>query len=114
MIVKKSYLPPGWECASATIYEKQINSQQSSATLKVYPNPTTGRFTIEFNESQLGEEDIVVELRALVGNMLEQHHLISTNGFLKRELDLDQPAGIYLITVCSKNDCITQKLMIAQ
>ena len=61
-----------------------------------------------------GEEDVVVELRALVGDMLEQHHLISTNGFLKKELDLQQPAGIYLITVCSKNDCITQKLMIAQ
>ncbi len=81
---------------------------------EIYPNPTTGRFTIEFNESQLGVEDVVVELRALVGNILEQHHLLSTNGFLKKELDLDQPAGIYLITVCSKNDCITQKLMISQ
>lgn len=81
---------------------------------EIYPNPTTGRFTIEFNESQLGEEEVVVELRALVGNILEQHHLPSTNGYLKKELDLDQPAGIYLITVCSKNDCITQKLMIVQ
>lgn len=114
VIVKKSYLPPGWECASAIIYEKQNRNQQSLATLKVYPNPTTGKFMIEFNESRVGVEDVVVELRALVGNMLEQYHLQSTNGYLKKELDLQQPAGIYLISVCSKNDCITQKLIIAQ
>ena len=99
-----------WEPDS--IYEKPVGWTTNNGEFPTFgvtkdTNSYSGNYAIRVAS---GNKNI----HASKTNFAIKHHLPSTNGYLKKELDLQQPAGIYLITVCSNNDCITQKLMIAQ
>lgn len=75
------------------IEELSVNDKLSSATIKVYPNPTTGLLQLD-----LGKEyaKVDIEIRSAVGQLIasQQHNTaqyISAN--------IEGPAGIYLIHI---------------
>jgi hypothetical protein len=77
----------------------------------LYPNPTTGRFTIE----QVGEKaygDIYLELVAPKGERLMT---LDLTGAKKRQLVLpDCPPGIYFVKIFSSEDVETFKLVVTR
>jgi hypothetical protein len=77
------------------------------ASLKVYPNPTSGLVNIEFNS--LHEKETKVQ----VYNQLGQRILIQQAVDQNMELDLSSnPAGIYYITISSEKIYRTEKIIL--
>lgn len=88
---------------------KQINELDQSASLfKVYPNPTTGEFTLEllvYNEFSV----ITVEIFTLLGLPVSETQLPAGRIF-KFSLNERQP-GIYLIRVLKDRDVSITKII---
>jgi hypothetical protein len=84
----------------AVVEEKQssldstVESEASENIFKVYPNPTTGRFTIELSEIAT---TVMVEIYGAMGEQILRQEV---SGFMMYEFDLsNQPRGIYIIRV---------------
>lgn len=61
--------------------------------LNAYPNPTTGRMTVELGKSY---RDIQIAIRNLHGQLLQSTKIESASRF---ELEIEGPQGIYLIEI---------------
>lgn len=114
VIVKKAYLLLGWECASLIIYDKQMSKQESLATLKLYPNPSTGSFTVDFSQPGLASEQVILTVKDFMGSAYLNQTFDLSEGHLKQQIQTSLSGGIYLVSVCSVKDCSTQKLVIAR
>lgn len=103
------YLP---ESEIKLIYEKDVPSLVTSnkkthqvTTTEVYPNPTNQSLKIDLNNVY---NDINVELTDLLGNTIQNDYFSNTNTF---KLNLDTPAGIYLLTIKMDDKIFTQKVI---
>jgi len=68
--------------------------------LNIYPNPTTGIFTIDFSGSGRQENVCAVEITNISGNTIMSVSNHDISAFLNYEIDLsDQPSGIYLLKI---------------
>lgn len=82
-----------------------INGSQRQIT--VYPNPSNGRFTIALPESG---EAATITVTNIMGAKLWQ----TTTRQDKEDIQLDQPAGIYFLTVETSKSKSVQKITINQ
>ena len=79
-----------------------MNEQLLSSLIGVYPNPTTGYITIDF-----GSVDVaIVELRDMLGRIVSVHS--APNNLLRLDVS-DQPAGIYMLLITTRNGEVLQK-----
>lgn len=72
--------------------------------LSVYPNPTTGQFTVDLGGNY---NDVNLTVTDLSGKTI---HNAVYNQSSKIQLDLNQPAGLYIVTVTSGNKHAVAKL----
>ena len=80
-----------------------INEISTNDLFKVYPNPSTGLFTIAFSETP--QENIVI--RDISGRIIEEKTLSNS----KTQIDLSNYAkGVYFLTL--KNTAIIEKLIV--
>jgi hypothetical protein len=74
------------------------NKNIQSETVSIYPNPSSGRITLEKNS----DENVTVEVLDLYGRTVFEKEQMTGN---KIELDLSgQPAGIYLVRIFTGNE----------
>jgi hypothetical protein len=78
------------------------------AFFKLYPNPTTGSFTLEF-KGEIPVDQIMVEINGLHGEKV-------FTGILKGERNLEfslsnYPVGVYFVRVISGNISETGKII---
>jgi hypothetical protein len=79
-----------------------------TSNFRVYPNPTTGAFTLEFN-NDLETGNANVEIFSMRGEKVFNTEL-SGNG--KHELSIsDKPVGIYVIRVISGSKTETARII---
>jgi len=77
--------------------------------LKIYPNPSSGSFTIEFLE-QLVSQSTRVTLKNVYGKQLKFNQVISKNQI---KLDLSElPAGVYFIGITTGTKTIERKIVL--
>jgi hypothetical protein len=83
-------------------------TQMSSGGMKIYPNPTTGSFTLEFPETDLPEN-----LSAFICDIRGKKILdINLNGQRKQVISLEnQPKGMYFIRLFSNEKSETAKIL---
>jgi mRNA-degrading endonuclease HigB of HigAB toxin-antitoxin module len=74
----------------------------------VYPNPSTGKFTLELSNSK--DADLVVI--DLSGKMIMQKKLNSVNGKVQEALELKAAKGIYLLRIKADDHWVTKKLVV--
>ena len=75
--------------------------------ISVYPNPTTGIFTINF-PFEVGEEDVFIQITDVTGKTIYCKDVVS----LVSTIDItSQPAGIYLIKIQTENEIIIKKIL---
>ncbi len=93
------------EAADAILPETDKNGEPF---LKVYPNPTTSMFTIEWrhNEKRL---DASIEILNMQGRVLYQRQ--TTEGFMLKADMSAQPAGVYFVRVVMNNKVVSRKLI---
>ena len=74
---------------------------------KIYPNPTTGQFTIKMTGENASSDAICI-IYSMMGEKVMQQRLSEDS---KTEISLDgQPAGIYIIRVISGSEAGTAKI----
>jgi hypothetical protein len=83
-------------------------SMMSFGGMKLYPNPTTGSFTLEINGQDL-PEGISAYICDLRGNKVLD---INLNGQRKQVISLEnQPKGMYFIRILSEKHSETSKIL---
>ncbi|MCT4624577.1 MAG: T9SS type A sorting domain-containing protein [Schleiferiaceae bacterium] len=77
--------------------------------LKIYPNPNSGRFTLEFTEETSSLVNVFIY--DLAGNVLFSDEFRSNSEKYSREIDItDRPAGVYFLLLKQNNASQTQKI----
>ena len=75
-----------------------INDPDVNVTCKVYPNPSTGTFTLRINSAIV--ETIQLEITDILGRLISSNKVVTRNGSLEKELDMkNQPDGIYSLII---------------
>lgn len=95
-------------CTSLSNESINVNSTQ----LQVYPNPSSGWFTMDLNWYK--QEDVVVRVVDVLGQIVYEE---SFNSFTSDKIQLDlskQTAGIYMVHVGSKTQKLNRKILIVK
>lgn len=81
-----------------------VNQLSDAASINVYPNPTKGQFTIDLGTNH----NAAILITDINGKTVYQQTISSTKVVT---LDLDQPAGVYFLTVASDDRYSVVKLI---
>jgi hypothetical protein len=80
----------------------------SESGLKVYPNPTSGRFTLEF-ETPAGEQQILLQIFDVMGSKVQSRELTSGK---HHAMDISNlPKGVYLVRVMDRTSRMFTKII---
>jgi hypothetical protein len=83
-----------------------IGDEEIYSLFKIYPNPSSGMIQIELSDQ--AQDEFLIKLMDMNGKLVYE-----TESYDKKcELDLALPGGIYLLTIETSKNSITQKLII--
>jgi hypothetical protein len=88
--------------------EKELPVVVQTTSFKLYPNPTSGNFTIEHSGDRIYDK-VNVELYGMRGDKLMTGELIGEKKHEFRTLDL--PPGVYIVKVLAEGYAETFKLV---
>lgn len=77
--------------------------------LRIYPNPSAGKFNLEFTLQERG--DTQVEVLDINGKVIFSDKLKGFTGSYKKEIDLPETAGVYLINITQNGNKIVKKII---
>ena len=88
-----------------------IEQLENDVKLKIYPNPSDGLVTVEFD--QLNNQNTAIQVLNSMGQIVFNYTLTNQTGHLKKQFDFELlPVGIYFINVVHENNLCTVKLII--
>ncbi len=88
-------------------------NEESNSALKLYPNPSNGNFTLQFND--FNTEKGVLKIMNLTGKTILTKELKNINNKSEEQLELvNVNNGIYIIQVQTEKGVYQQKIMIAK
>jgi len=90
----------------------EFEIEEKEAELSIYPNPTTGDFTIA---TTTGFESAAVRLiiRDLSGRVIRQENILNANNSFQKSFNLsDEAKGIYFISIIDGANRINKKLIV--
>ncbi|MBL4754965.1 MAG: T9SS type A sorting domain-containing protein [Flavobacteriales bacterium] len=80
-------------------------------TLRIYPNPNAGLFTVAFNLER--RQDVSIEIFSGTGQLVFQQRLPQHQGAFMRAFEMkDQAPGIYMLHIVLEKRLINRKLII--
>lgn len=74
--------------------------------LKIYPNPTNGKFNIDLSQFQ---EEVEISILNSLGQLI--HNQLITHSSEETAIELDAPSGVYHVIISAKNQQIQKKLI---
>ncbi|MDQ3110806.1 MAG: T9SS type A sorting domain-containing protein [Bacteroidota bacterium] len=101
---------------SATDSSTSVVSE-SAPDLSVYPNPTTGEFTIAINSSDEAEQFVQIEVLNAMGQLVYYATQVSVKGPLMEipiSLDANYPDGLYIVKVKVGNNVLYRKITVSR
>lgn len=75
-----------------------------------YPNPGNGDFTLEFNIEE-EKDEAVISIHDMTGKIVYTE-TVKGKGNYKKQINLDEPSGIYILKIQQGKKAITKKLVI--
>ncbi|MGZ5244368.1 MAG: T9SS type A sorting domain-containing protein, partial [Bacteroidia bacterium] len=104
--VRSAYESP---CSTNISVGKDVSIEK---LVNVYPNPTTGKFTVEANLPA------TEQVRISVTNLLGQEVAVISNGALNTNtfsVDLsDQKAGVYMLNIVTDKHTVTKRIVVTK
>jgi hypothetical protein len=89
-----------------------INGAEELTGFNVHPNPTTGRFYVQFN-TQADISNVNVSVTNLTGQMIQRQSYTYSGGMFYQELDMTgQPAGVYFVELQADGVKLMRKLVV--
>ena len=105
------------KCFDETVCEKiyvndiSVVSHLLESSLRVYPNPNTGRFVLEFDQQTAG--DVSIELLDMRGRMLWFQSIENHVGRFEETFDQSAlSSGSYLLRINNKHGVVSRKVLI--
>jgi hypothetical protein len=100
-------------CREAAFESPVVDISTPTPTFKLFPNPTSGAFTIQFNKENLDDQDAIVEILDLNGHSIYNRAEQITNGNLNCIVNLDRKisSGVYFVRVHLEDEVISGKVM---
>ena len=106
---------------TSAIVSISVNANKLSATvvetvdlaemLDIYPNPTAGYFTIEFDIDQ--SENVSTEIYDHLGSKIYSTEVLGHVGAYKKGINLKRlPSGLYYVRIKIGDEIINKKIMI--
>jgi hypothetical protein len=96
-----------------TVWSENVSVDEHSlaGSLRLYPNPTEGMFTLAFNQPHIS--DVTLRLIDMNGKSIWMEQLDAFNGDYRREFDRgDLASGIYMLQIHTNEGSITRKVTI--
>ena len=84
-----------------------------SSNILIYPNPTEGGMTVEFNQHKIGEVSLyLLNMNGKEVKVLMEAEEIPSGKYSKQYNDIDLPSGIYLLQMIKNGETEMSKIMI--
>ena len=82
-----------------------------NGSIKYFPNPSNGKFYIEFESIEL--DNMQIQIISMKGEEVFKKEIILNNGIYKGIVEMDNiPSGIYLMNLISDKGFITKRISI--
>lgn len=106
-IASREYTPD-----STTVSSLPNEESNEYFEINVFPNPSNGRFTIQLNKENSGQNNIGIQLLNSTGQVVYRNSFSFFNG--KEEIDVreNMVPGLYILLVINGNDIITKRIII--
>ena len=98
------------DCLDTTHTPTKIHEVNEVENISVYPNPNSGSFTISMNNGAgANSEQIKITVTNIIGEKLQE---ISANTTKPINMNLNQPNGVYFLTISTATSRYTKKIII--
>ncbi|MGY8954282.1 MAG: T9SS type A sorting domain-containing protein, partial [Flavobacteriales bacterium] len=88
-----------------------LNELFANGSIKYFPNPSNGKFYIEFESIEL--DNMQIQIISMKGEEVFKKEIILNNGIYKGIVEMDNiPSGIYLMNLISDKGFITKRISI--
>lgn len=109
----------GWGWAIDDVYIQATpnltstnNIVDNAKNLKLYPNPATGYFNMEFNSREIMNE-LNISIYSIDGKLVYSEDKLINDKFINEQIDVkNMNTGIYIIKLNTGKDIITERLLI--
>ncbi|MES2591109.1 MAG: PQQ-dependent sugar dehydrogenase [Bacteroidota bacterium] len=84
--------------------------------MKVYPNPTTGLFSIALNMVTMKQEKIKMRIVNVLGQEVYNKEVITSSDYLKENVELDGsvPPGVYTLSIMIGNEIESTSIVLSK
>lgn len=106
-------LPPAsTNFITTSVVSSGLNNANESFDIKVFPNPSPGKFTIEVNKKYGEEKNFEIRLVNLLGQEVYNRKTVFSNKQEVIELDESVAHGVYILQVEQEDDVATKRIII--
>ncbi|MCC5916443.1 MAG: T9SS type A sorting domain-containing protein, partial [Cryomorphaceae bacterium] len=105
----------GIDTICKTIWAENVSVTEHSlaASLRVFPNPNEGKFTLSFDQ-QLNS-DVTIQLLDLSGKTIWTEHHSGFSGVYQKDFDRnDLSSGMYMLRINNRDGIITRRVVIGK
>ena len=104
---------PAYAFSDAELQFPVASEKPEAEKIKIYPNPTEGRF--HFNMAYEGSQRVVAKVYDLTGKLVKDlsDDLVKTDSSVSADVDMDQPpSGIYFLRIEIGSSITTKKIIV--
>ena len=106
-------LQPAYASMIEKIQVPGVNEKQLTEKIRVFPNPTDGRFQIRLDSEK--DDQIVAKVYDITGKLIKDisDELLRTDSEVSADVDLDHPkSGIYFLRIEMGKEITTLKIIV--
>lgn len=97
--------------ASLSKVDYSLKNNLKPSQLNYYPNPNSGRFTLNFVLDQ--KDEVSVTVMDILGKEVYKEKLLDFQGTYDNQIDLSgKEKGIYILQISQKKKILTRKILI--